>query len=223
MLFHDCLGEEQAKADALALGGEEGFEDVLDHLRVDALTGVGKAHEEFTVVAAEADTEAAAVGHRLSRIGDDINEAQAQLLGVDVEHRRHVAVLLDDLDALALELRFGEREYAVHDLPEVGRRRANLDRLSIMQKGLDHLGEAANLVLHDGELAQKLVTFARELRSVARTELVQGEADEVERIFDFMRERAGELSEGRKAFEPVELELTLTRPAKLRQHVIEAA
>src|SRR5216684_5447994 len=216
MFFDDCLREKETQADALAFGGEKGFEDMFDYLRVDALAGVGKSHKKFAVVADEADTEAAAVGHRLSRIGDDVNEAQAQLFGVYVEHRRYVAALLDDLDALAFELRFGERQYAVHDLAEVGRRRADLDRLSVMQERLDHLGEAANLVLHDGELAQKLVTFARELRSVARAELVEGQADEVERILDFMRERAGELSEGGKAFEPVELELTLAGPAKLR-------
>src|ERR1700687_425478 len=92
-----------------------------------------------------------------------------------------------------------------------------------MQKGLDQLGTGGVVVLHDSAVAQKLVTFARELRSVARAELVEGQADEVERILDFMGERAGELSEGGKAFEPVELELTLARPAKLRQHVIEAA
>src|SRR5229473_2673599 len=168
MFFDDCLGEKETQANAFALGGEEGFEDMFDHLRVDALAGVGKSHKKFAVVADEADIEATAVGHRLSRIGDNVNEAQAQLFGVDVEHRRYVAALLDDLDALAFELRFGEREYAVY-------------------------------------------------------ELVEGQADEVERILDFMRERAGELSESGKAFEPVELELTLARPAKLRQHVIEAA
>src|SRR5262249_5999846 len=53
--------------------------------------------------------------------------------------------------------------------------------------------------------------------------LIEREADEVERIFYFMRESAGELTERGESFEAIELGLALARMTQLLDHLIEAA
>ena len=55
MAFDDCSREEQAQADALALGGEERFEYVACDLGVDARAGVGESYDLFVAVTLERD------------------------------------------------------------------------------------------------------------------------------------------------------------------------
>ncbi len=61
------------------------------------------------------------------------------------------------------------------------------------------------------------------LRRIARAQLVEREADEVQRILYFMRQAAGQLTQRREALEPVELLLALARVAQLPDHLVEAA
>ena len=163
MLFDDCLGEKQPQADTFALGGKEGLEDVLDQLGVDSGAGVRECYGEMAVVADESDVQMTAFGHRLGRIGDDVDEAGPHLFGVDVEFGGNLDALFRDLDTLALELRLAQRQHAFDELPHVGRRGMNFDRLTIVEEGLDHIGEAPHLVLHNPELAHEILASAREL------------------------------------------------------------
>ena len=73
------------------------------------------------------------------------------------------------------------------------------------------------------ELASIIVLVVLQLRRVARAQLVDREADEIQRIFDLVRQCAGELAERGEALEPVELGLALARAAQLVDHLVEAA
>ena len=98
----------------------------------------------------------------------------------------------------------------------------NLDRLPIVQEGLHHLGEPPNLILHNYQLAHEFVAAARQLRTVARAQLVERQADEVERVLDLVGQRARQLPQRREALEPIKLLLPFARAPQLRHHVVEA-
>ncbi len=63
----------------------------------------------------------------------------------------------------------------------------------------------------------------RLLRRIARAQLVERETDKVERIFDLMRQAAGQLPERGESFEAIQLMLALTRMPELPDHVVEAS
>src|SRR5271154_7323791 len=92
-----------------------------------------------------------------------------------------------------------------------------------MQEALHEVGQPTHLFLHDAELAQKRLAIVRLLRRIAGTQLVEREADEIQRILYFMREAAGQLPQGREALEPVQFLLALASVAELPDHVVEAA
>src|SRR5215472_2661893 len=201
VLLDDCLGEEQSETDSLALGRVERLENMGGNFRIDAHTSIGKPHHKMAVVACEFDLEPAALGHRLRRIGDDVDKAGSHLLGINVENSLHLSAFLDHLDSLTLELRVAERQHAIDQLAQVGGRRKNLDRLSIMKERLHHLRQPLDLILHYPKLVQEVVASAQKLWSVAHPHLIERQADEVQWILYLMRQSAGELAKCGKAIE----------------------
>ena len=68
------------------------------------------------------------------------------------------------------------------------------------------------------ELAHEILRWPRvQLRRIARAQLVERQADEIQRILDLVRQRAGELAQRGEAFEPIQLLLALARAAQLRR------
>ena len=126
------------------------------------LAGIREGYDEGPLLMRELDLQHAAVGHRLRGVGDDVDEAGAHLFGVDAQHDVARAAASSDLDSLALQLRLAERQHAVDQLAQIGRRRMDLDRLAVVQKGLHHVGEPAHLLLHDRDLTQEIVAAARQ-------------------------------------------------------------
>jgi hypothetical protein len=81
VLFYDVLADPEAEAGShKALGGEEGIEDAGDDLCGDAGAGVRKGEDETGLACGEvcdlvaADEQAAAVGHGVKRVGDEVVE-----------------------------------------------------------------------------------------------------------------------------------------------------
>src|SRR5271155_38152 len=62
-----------------------------------------------------------------------------------------------------------------------------------------------------------------ELSRVPRTDLIHGQTDKVQGIFDFVRQTAGQLTQGREALEPIEFLLALACAAQLRDDLVETA
>src|SRR5581483_1268290 len=123
VFFDDRLGKKQAEADAFAFGGEERLEQTVGDLAIDADAGVSKRDGQITVVAREVDRQPAAVGHRLRRVHDHVDETCAKFFRVDVEGQVAFGAALDDLDALALQAWFAKRQHALHQLADIGRGR----------------------------------------------------------------------------------------------------
>src|SRR5258708_38922289 len=102
-------------------------------------------------------------------------------------------------------------------------RRKYFDRLSVMQEALHQVRQPPHLILHDDQLMQKSFAIVRRLRSIARAKLSECEAYEIQWILDFMRQAAGQLSQGRDPLEPVQFLLALARTPELPDHFVEAA
>ena len=216
------LDRNRPEPDPLALGGEERFEHALGDVGIDAGAVVSEGYHEAVAFLMERDAEFAAVGHRLDRVGDHVDEAHADFFRVDVEHGRHTVDFLDQLHALRAHLRFGDLQDAIDQSAHVGRRRMNLDRLAVVEETLHQLGEAANLVLHQRDLMDIGVGVGLDPARILGAHLIEREADEVERIFYFMRQAAGELAERGETLEAIELGLALARVTQLLDHLVEA-
>ncbi|HJU28007.1 MAG TPA: HAMP domain-containing protein, partial [Candidatus Binataceae bacterium] len=98
--------------------------------------------------------------------------------------RDEIGLLTRSFNEMVSQLRrASEREHAVDQLPHVGRRGMYLDRLAVMQKGLDHVGQAAHLILHYRELPQEILAAIRQSRAIPSAQLIERQTDEVERVF----------------------------------------
>src|SRR5579863_10030748 len=112
VLFDDRLGEKQPQADTFALGREKRLENPSRDLLFNPAAAIGEGQDQIAVVAAEIDRQPPAIGHCLHRVDDDVDEAGAQLLGVNVQSHAAGVAALDEFDRLATELGFAEREHA---------------------------------------------------------------------------------------------------------------
>src|SRR5471032_1198169 len=85
--FHDRIDFGQAQARAGGLGGDERREDPLDHIRRNALAGVGDADHRVAVNAANAQSQAAAFGHRINGVEDQVEARLLELFGIGIDRR----------------------------------------------------------------------------------------------------------------------------------------
>src|SRR5450830_295825 len=85
MVFHDRIDLRQAQAGARGLGGDERRENTLDHVRLDALAGVGHADDGIARVLGNADGQAPALGHGVDGIEDQVQAGLFQLPGVGIQ------------------------------------------------------------------------------------------------------------------------------------------
>ena len=98
----------------------------------------------------------------------------------------------------------------------------DFDRLAVVEEALHQLGQAANLILHQRDLMHVGFGVRLDPARIFGAHLIEREADEVERIFYFMRQSAGELAERGETFEAIELGFALARMAQLLDHLVEA-
>ena len=121
--------------------------------RIDAVAGVRKVTTKCPLSCANPIRNCAAVGHRLDRVGDHVDEAGADFFRIDVEHRRHRRRLLDHARSPWLFIFDSEIASTPSTSPrKIGRRRMDLDRLAVVEKALHQLREPPNLVLHQRDL-----------------------------------------------------------------------
>src|SRR5438128_8843311 len=98
----------------------------------------------------------------------------------------------------------------------------NFNWPTIVEKALHQFRQPAEFVLHDDELAQKCVAILRRLGRITGAQLIEREADEVQRILNLVRETASQLAERGETFESIQFLLALSGAAKLADHVVEA-
>ena len=91
--------ETQARALALLLRGEEGVEDLFQVIAGDAGPRVLDRRVDKPVCAGGGERQRALSLHGLHGIGDEVDEDLQELIRI-APHRRHVAILRDDLDLI---------------------------------------------------------------------------------------------------------------------------
>ena len=107
----EYLAEAEAGAFAEALGGEEGLEHPLHHLRRHALAGVRNPQRDMLAAEAlglavqhlvvRADLELAAILHRVARVEGEVEQRELERAGIGVDRPQLVGNFGDHLDVAA--------------------------------------------------------------------------------------------------------------------------
>ena len=117
-----AIGDIQAQPGALTyrLSGEERFEDLLLHLRRYANACITDFDQGPTVLPRCADSQRAAVRHRVYRIVDQVRPNLIELGGMCWDHRQRLIEVLDDFDvAIFVDLVTEHDQRALQPVPNI--------------------------------------------------------------------------------------------------------
>src|SRR3970282_848140 len=112
VLLDESLGDGQTEAGSVRLRGEEGFKDMCAHVLGDPPSRVHDDHFDggapacwaSLLTTARGDGEHASFGHRFHGVGDDLEQCQLDLEGIDPDLREIPGIIDPELDLLLREL-----------------------------------------------------------------------------------------------------------------------
>ena len=188
-LAHD--GESQTRP--ARLGGEEGREDLVEHILRDPAARIGDVHAHPVLLDhLGGHPDHAALGHHLDPVADEVAHGLAHLVGIDVDDRVPGVEVLDHLDVRREGVdgeEFLEEEVDGHDLE------LELARAGVGQDLVDDAVGLLDLGLDDGDVAADL---GLDLPLLAELGLDEEDrvVDDGQGVADLVADHGGHLSDG---------------------------
>ena len=200
MLDGDALGDGQAEARALRLGGRIGLEEARRHPGGDAGAVVGDGDGNVRVAVrggGDGDLRAGAVAHGVERVLDEVREHLDDLIAVGADGGQDArAALLKARAGRGRPLQLNHVAYHLVDVDLLQARRREAREAG--ELGHD-AGDAVHLVEHGARRLVEVVVEGRVVSRAQAPERLHRRADGRQRVLDLVRHAAGHLAPGRDA------------------------
>jgi len=194
VLFDDFGGDGEAEAGALALGGEEGFEDAVEVGGADAGAAIDDGEGETAAGGLDADDDLGAGGRGLDGVEDEIEEDLFELFGVGDDFAGGGGDLFAEGDGGGAGGVAGEREDRVDDGLRIDGLEARRAGAGELEEAREEAVEALGFEVDDLEAGLEVL-----VRGVAAAEDAGGAGDAGERVTDLVGEAGRELAGGGEA------------------------